>query len=152
VLEVGCAVGLTSAYMSKYLDDGGTVTTIDRYDDMIVNARKNFDLLGVTDRVKLIEGDALEILPHLTAEYDFIFLDAAKGQYPFILPHCLQLLPVGGVLLADDVEMESPTRRDKTRERRLNDFLDMLYSNDELETSVLPIGKGVSVSVRKPKR
>ena len=136
ILEVGTAVAFSSGLMSRYLQDGGTITTIDRYE--------------------LLEGDAADILPTLTGPYDVIFLDAAKGQYSAFLPHCLRLLPVGGLLIVDDVLQGgdiaktrfSVPRRQRTIHKRLRNFLWDISHNDALESSIVPIGDGLAVCVK----
>lgn len=154
ILEIGAAVGFSSSFMSGFLADGGSVTTIDRYPVMIEQARENYKRLGVEDKVTLIEGDAKDILPSLgDEEYDVIFMDAAKGQYINILPEIYRLLKVGGIIIADDI-MQGGTvalpvceieRRQRTIHYRLNDFLWEITHNPALVTSVLTVGDGVAL-------
>ena len=156
ILEVGTAVAFSSGLMSRYLQDGGTITTIDRYELMLKDARKNIARMGLEDTIKILEGDAADILPTLTGPYDVIFLDAAKGQYSAFLPHCLRLLPVGGLLIVDDVlkggdiakTRFSVPRRQRTIHKRLRNFLWDISHNDALESSIVPIGDGLAVCVK----
>lgn len=156
ILEVGTAVAFSSGLMSRYLQDGGTITTIDRYELMLKDARKNIARMGLEDTIKILEGDAADILPTLTGPYDVIFLDAAKGQYSAFLPHCLRLLPVGGLLIVDDVLQGgdiaktrfSVPRRQRTIHKRLRNFLWDISHNDALESSIIPIGDGLAVCVK----
>lgn len=156
ILEVGTAVAFSSGLMSRYLQEGGTITTIDRYELMLKNARKNIARMGLEDTIKILEGDAADILPTLTGPYDVIFLDAAKGQYSAFLPHCLRLLPVGGLLIVDDVLQGgdiaktrfSVPRRQRTIHKRLRNFLWDISHNDALESSIVPIGDGLAVCVK----
>ena len=156
ILEVGTAVAFSSGLMSRYLQDGGTITTIDRYELMLQDARKNIARMGLEDTIKSLEGDAADILPTLTGPYDVIFLDAAKGQYSAFLPHCLRLLPVGGLLIVDDVLQGgdiaktrfSVPRRQRTIHKRLRNFLWDISHNDALESSIVPIGDGLAVCVK----
>lgn len=156
ILEVGTAVAFSSGLMSRYLQDGGTITTIDRYELMLKDARKNIARMGLEDTIKILEGDAADILPTLTGPYDVIFLDAAKGQYSAFLPHCLRLLPVGGLLIVDDVLQGgdiaktrfSVPRRQRTIHKRLRNFLWDISHNDALESSIVPIGDGLAVCVK----
>lgn len=156
ILEVGTAVAFSSGLMSRYLQDGGTITTIDRYELMLKDARKNIARMGLEDTIKILEGDAADILPTLTGSYDVIFLDAAKGQYSAFLPHCLRLLPVGGLLIVDDVLQGgdiaktrfSVPRRQRTIHKRLRNFLWDISHNDALESSIVPIGDGLAVCVK----
>ena len=156
ILEVGTAVAFSSGLMSRYLQDGGTITTIDRYELMLKDARKNIARMGLEDTIKILEGDAADILPTLTGSYDVIFLDAAKGQYSAFLPHCLRLLPVGGLLIVDDVLQGgdiaktrfSVPRRQRTIHKRLRNFLWDISHNDALESAIVPIGDGLAVCVK----
>ena len=156
ILEVGTAVAFSSGLMSRYLQDGGTITTIDRYELMLKDARKNIARMGLENTITILEADAADILPTLTGPYDVIFLDAAKGQYSAFLPHCLRLLPVGGLLIVDDVLQGgdiaktrfSVPRRQRTIHKRLRNFLWDISHNDALESSIVPIGDGLAVCVK----
>ncbi len=153
VLEIGCAVGFSAGLMSSLMPEDGHITTIDRYDIMIKDAKENFAKLQLQNKVTLLEGDAEEILKALEDEYDFIFLDAAKGQYLQFLPHCLRLLKVGGVLLADDVLQEgriardrlAVPRRQRTIHTRMRKFLEVLTNTQGLESCIIPIGDGMAL-------
>lgn len=153
ILEIGTAVAFSASLMSRYLQEGGTVTTIDRFEVMLKDARANIERMGLQDTIKILEGDAADILPTLTGPYDIIFLDAAKGQYGAFLPHCLRLLPVGGLLIVDDVLQGgtiaqtrfSVPRRQRTIHKRLRTFLWDITHHDCLETSILPVGDGVAL-------
>ncbi|GHV42869.1 O-methyltransferase [Clostridia bacterium] len=155
ILEIGCAVGFSASLMAETLPNAA-ITTIDRFPLMIAEARKTFKTLGIEKRVTLIESDAAEILPILTDKFGFIFLDAAKGQYLNFLADCLRLLEIGGVLVCDDVlqdgilvkdRYEIPRRARSTRER-MRKFLEILTNTDGLTTSVLPLGDGMSVTIK----
>lgn len=156
ILEIGTAVGFSSSLMSLYLEDGGKITTIDRYDIMINKAKVNIKRMGLENTITLLEGDANNILPTLTEEYDIIFMDAGKGQYINFLPHCLRVLKVGGLLIADDVLQggsiadikEKVPRRNRTIHKRLNEFLHTITHLEGLESSIVPIGDGVSLSYK----
>lgn len=156
VLEIGCAVGFSAGLFSRYLAEGGRILTIDRYDFMIERAKNNFARMGIADRVTLLEGDAIDILPALHEQYDFIFLDAAKGQYIQFLPYCLKLLKKGGLLIADDVlqggtvalPREQIARRQRTTHKRMRCFLWLISNTKGLETSIVPIGDGLAVCLK----
>ena len=156
VLEIGCAVGFSASLMATHMPPEGMVTTIDRYEYMLARARVNIAKMNFTDRITIMEGDATDILPTLTEPYDFIFLDAAKGQYGRFMPDCLRLLKTGGLFVADDVLQEGTLagerldtpRRQRTTYTRMNDFLYTLSHTEGLQTSVLPIGDGVAVAMK----
>lgn len=151
VLEIGAAVGFSASLMSQYAS--GTITTVDRFPHMIERFKQNIDKMNLNDKIKLIEGDALDVLPTLTGKYDVIFLDAAKGQYINFLPHCVRLLNDDGLLIADDVlhggdvakDIKETVKRDKTIYRRLKSFLWTVTHTDIFETSIIPIGNGVAL-------
>lgn len=157
VLEVGTAVGFSALLMSEYLPDGATITTIENYDKRIPIARKNFERAGKEHMITLLEGDAQEVLKTLEGEYDFIFMDAAKGQYIHFLPDVLRLLRAGGLLVSDNVMQEGTIvesrfgveRRDRTIHARMRKYLYVLKHHEELITSIVPLGDGVALSVKK---
>lgn len=156
ILEVGTAVGFSSIYMSQYLPEGGSITTIEKYPPRIEAAKKNFARTGTTDRITLLEGDAAEILKGLTQEYDMIFMDAAKGQYIHFLPEVMRLLVPGGLLVSDNVLQDGDvleshyaiTKRNRTIHSRMREYLYTLKHHPLLETAIIPIGDGVAVSTR----
>ena len=157
VLEVGTAVGFSALLMSEYLPDGATITTIENYDKRIPIARKNFERAGKEHMITLLEGDAQEVLKTLEGEYDFIFMDAAKGQYIHFLPDILRLLRAGGLLVSDNVMQEGTIvesrfgveRRDRTIHARMREYLYVLKHHEALITSIVPLGDGVALSVKK---
>lgn len=156
ILEVGTAVGFSAGLMTRYLEEGGKVTTIDRFEVMLKDARANIKRMGLEDKIEIIEGDAADVLPELTGPYDVIFLDAAKGQYSAFMPHCIRLLPVGGLLLVDDVLQGgtiaktrfSVPRRQRTIHKRLRNFLWDISHTDVLTSAIVPIGDGLAVCVK----
>ena len=157
ILEVGTAIGYSALVMAKEMPPGCVITTIENYEERIPIAEKNFEEAGMGDRITLIKGDAALVLPELTGPYDMIFMDAAKGQYPAFLPQALRLLPPGGVLISDNVLQEGSivesrfavTRRDRTIHERMRDYLYLLKHHRLLETSIIPMGDGIALSVRK---
>ena len=157
VLEVGTAVGFSALLMSEYAPAGCEITTIENYEKRIPIARNNFKRAGKESQITLLEGDAMEVLPTLDEPYDFIFMDAAKGQYMHWLPQILRLLPSGGVLLSDNVLQDGDIvesryaveRRNRTIHTRMRDYLYELTHMKEFETSVIPIGDGVALSVKR---
>ena len=157
ILEIDTAVGFSAGLMSRYLEQGGSITTIDRFEIMLKDARENIKKMDLEDTITILEGDAADILPTLQEQYDVIFLDAAKGQYGNFLPHCIRLLPVGGILIVDDVLQGgsiaktrfSVPRRQRTIHKRMRNFLWEISHNDCLESCILPVGDGVAICYKK---
>ncbi|MEI3176753.1 MULTISPECIES: O-methyltransferase [unclassified Candidatus Paralachnospira] len=156
ILEVGTATGYSALLMSEHMPEGSTITTIEKYEKRIPIARENFRRGGKEDVITLLPGDAAEILKSLSGPYDFIFMDAAKGQYIHFLPEVLRLMPVGGVLVSDNVLQDGDliesrfavTRRNRTIHARMREYLYTIKHMEELETAVIPIGDGVTISVK----
>lgn len=157
ILEIGTAVGFSASFMSSYLQEGGKITTIERYLPMIQKAKQNIEKLNLQNVIDILEGDANEILKNLhpkqDEKFDVIFMDAGKGQYINILPDVYRLLKVGGIIITDDVLQDGTVAKDKfeivKRQRtihyRLNDFLYEITHNSALKTSILTIGDGVAI-------
>ena len=156
ILEVGTAVGFSAILMSEYMPEGGHITTIENYEKRIPIARENIRRAGKEDCITLIEGDALEVMASLEPGYDFIFMDAAKGQYIHFLPEVLRLLKKGGLLVSDNVLQDGDiiesrfavTRRNRTIYSRMRDYLWQLKHMKEFETAVLTVGDGVTISTK----
>lgn len=157
VLEVGTAIGYSAILMSHYLPKDGRITTIEKYEKRIPIARENFSRAAVADRITLLEGDALEIMKSLEEPFDFIFMDAAKGQYIHYLPEAIRLLAPEGVLMSDNVLQDGDViesrfaveRRNRTIHSRMREYLYELKHNERLQTSILPLGDGVALSIKK---
>lgn len=157
ILEVGTAVGFSALLMSEYAPEGCRITTIENYEKRIPAALENFRWAGKEEKITLIEGDAAEVLKTLEGPYDFIFMDAAKGQYIHYLPEVLRLLPEGGVLVSDNVMQDGEViesrfaveRRNRTIHARMREYLYELKHNDALVTSIIPLGDGAAVSVKR---
>lgn len=157
ILEVGTAIGFSALLMSEYGPADCHITTIEKYEKRIPIARENFARAGAQDRITLLEGDAIEILQELDGSYDMIFMDAAKGQYINFLPDILRLLSPGGLLVSDNVLQDGDiiqsrfavTRRNRTIHARMREYLYEIKHHPELETVILPVGDGVTLSVKK---
>ena len=157
VLEVGTAVGFSALLMSEYLPESAVITTIENYEKRIPIARENFRRAGKEAQITLLEGDAQDVLKTLEEPYDFIFMDAAKGQYINFLPELLRLMPAGGLLISDNVLQEGDivesrygvTRRNRTIHTRMREYIYTLTHAEQLETSIVPIGDGITLSVKK---
>lgn len=157
ILEVGTAIGFSALLMSEYGPADCKITTIEKYEKRIPVARENFKKAGKEEQITLLEGDAVEILKQLKGPYDMIFMDAAKGQYIHFLPDIMKLLPAGGILISDNVLQDGDvlesryavTRRNRTIHTRMRDYLYELKHNENLQTDILPVGDGVTISVRR---
>lgn len=160
ILEVGTAVGFSAIFMSEYMPEDCTITTIEKVEMRLVKARKNIACAPKGDKITLLEGDALVLLKKLVTEerssFDFIFLDAAKAQYMNFLPEIMKLLNKGGLLVTDNVLQDGTiaesrygiTRRDRTIHSRMREYLYTITHMEQLETAVIPLGDGVTVSTR----
>ncbi len=157
VLEVGTAVGFSALLMAEHLSADAKITTIESYAPRIPQARANFARAGRVEQIELLEGDAAEILPELTGPYDFVFMDAAKGQYLHFLDDVLRLLSPGGILVSDNVLQDGDIiqsrflveRRNRTIHKRMREYLHRISHLDSLQTAILPVGDGVTISVKK---
>ena len=157
VLEVGTAIGYSALCMKEYLPETSRITTIEKVEMRLVEARKNLKKFDSEGRITLLEGDAADVLRGLVEQgksYDFIFMDAAKGQYLNFLPDVLKLLSEGGTLVSDNILHEGDvlesryavTRRDRTIHGRMREYLQVLMDTEELETICLSIGDGMTIS------
>ena len=157
ILEVGTAIGFSALFMSEYAPKGCHITTIEKYEKRIPIARENFEKAGKTDDITLLEGDAAQILTQLSETYDFIFMDAAKGQYINFLPDILRLLEPGGILVSDNILQDGDIleskyiieRRNRTIHNRMREYLYALTHHEELETVILPVADGVTLSAKR---
>ena len=156
ILEVGCAVGFSALLMAEYSEDDCKITTIEKYEKRIPVAKANFEKYDKKHKITLIEGDATEVLAELSPGYDFIFMDAAKGQYINFLPDCIRILNKGGMLISDNVLQDGDviesrfavTRRNRTIHARMREYLYELKHNDQLESVILTVGDGMTLSVK----
>lgn len=160
VLEVGTAIGFSALFFCEYGPKELHVTTIEKYEKRLPIARENFRRAGRADQITLLEGDAADILKTLAEPFDLIFMDAAKGQYIRFLPDVIRLMSPGSILLSDNVLQDGDIieshyaveRRNRTIHKRMREYLYELKHNDHLVTSILPLGDGVTLSVRKDER
>lgn len=157
ILEIGTAVGFSAILMSEYMPKDAHITTVENYEKRIPIARENFKRAGKEALITLLEGDAMEVMKTLTDSYDLIFMDAAKGQYIHYLPEVMRLLAKEGVLVTDNVLQDGDViesrfaveRRNRTIHSRMREYLYELKHMDELLTSIIPLGDGVALSVRR---
>ena len=156
ILEVGTAIGYSALLMGQNLEGDWSITTMERNPQMIEKARENFRESGLEDRIRIIEGDARKTFPHLTKKYDFIFLDAAKGQYMEFLGYAKDLLKPGGLIVSDNVLYKGMVasddlvvRRKRTIVNRLREFLEYISNMQGYTSSVLPLGDGVALTYKE---
>ncbi len=157
ILEVGTAVGYSSILMAENMPENCTITTIEKYDKRIPIARANIKRAGYEDKITLIEGDAIEVMKELNDSYDLIFMDAAKGQYINFLDDVMRLLAPGGMLISDNVLQEGEIieskfgviRRNRTIHMRMREYIYAITHMEGLVTSIVPIGDGITLSVKK---
>lgn len=157
ILEVGTAVGFSALLMASYNPAACHITTIENYEPRIPVAKENFKRGNKEECITLLEGDAMEILPGLTESYDFIFMDAAKGQYPAFLPYLKERMHSGSVLVTDNILQEGDLleshyaieRRNRTIHKRMREYLQMLTGDEDFVCSILPVGDGLAVCTMK---
>lgn len=152
ILEIGTAVGYSAICFSKYLQPDGRIDTIERDSERIAEARINIEKVGATDRINIYEGDAVEILPTLNEKYDVVFIDAAKGKYPFFLKEALRMIKPNGVILADNILYKGYVMSDynkhkqRTAVRNLREYVKEVTENPNIETEILDVGDGLAIS------
>lgn len=155
ILEIGTAVGYSAICFSKYLSEGGRIDTIERDKERAQEAKINIKDLNLEEKINIIIGDAMEILPTLNEKYDMIFIDAAKGKYPFFLKEAIRMLSDKGIIIADNILYKGYTLSDynkhkqRTAVRGLREFLKELEENEEFKTKLLEIGDGLTITRRK---
>ena len=155
ILEIGAAVGYSAMCFSEFLVEGGRIDTIERDEERIAEAKENFKKVGVQDKIKLYEGDAVEILPTLDDKYDMVFIDAAKGKYPFFLKESLRMINEKGIIFADNILYKGYVMSDynkhkqRTAVRNLREYIKEVSENPNLETEILEVGDGLAISKRK---
>lgn len=157
ILEIGTAVGYSAMCFSEYLVEGGKIDTIERDEERIREAKENIKKVGVEEKINIYEGDAVEMLPTLNDKYDMIFIDAAKGKYPFFLKESLRMLNENGVILADNILYKGYVMSDynkhkqRTAVRNLREYIHDVTNNPNLETEILEVGDGLAIT-RKMKK
>jgi predicted O-methyltransferase YrrM len=151
ILEIGTAVGYSAMCFSEYITNG-SIDTIEREHERVEQARNNIKLVGVADKINIIEGDATEILPTINKKYDVIFIDAAKGKYPFFLKEALRLINENGYIIADNVLYKGYVMSDynkhkqRTAVRNLREYIAEITNNPNLKTEILEVGDGLAIT------
>ena len=140
ILEIGTAVGYSAICFSKYLAENGRIDTIERDEERIKEAKINLKDMGLEEIIRIYEGDAVDILPTLNEKYDMVFIDAAKGKYPFFLKEALRMLNKDGIIFADNIHKQ------RTAVRNLREYIKEVTENENLETEILEVGDGLAIS------
>lgn len=152
ILEIGAAVGYSAICFTEYLANDGKIDTIERETDRVEQAKENFKRAEVDDKITIYEGDALEILPTLNDKYDMVFIDAAKGKYPFFLNQALRLLDKSGIIFADNILYKGYVmsgynkHKQRTAVRNLREYIKETTENPKLETEILEVGDGLAIT------
>lgn len=152
ILEIGTAVGYSAICFSEYLDKEGIIDTIERESDRVKEAKENIKNVGVEDKINIYEGDAVEILPTLDQKYDMVFIDAAKGKYPFFLTQALRMIQDNGIIFADNILYKGYVMSDynkhkqRTAVRNLREYIKEVLEDPNLETKILEVGDGLAIS------
>lgn len=155
ILEIGTAVGYSAICFSEYLEEDGIIDTIERDEERAKQAKENITKVEVEDKINILEGDAVEILPTLNEKYDMVFIDAAKGKYPFFLKEALRMLSENGIILADNILYKGYVMSDynkhkqRTAVRNLREYIHEVTGNPNLETKILEVGDGLAITKRK---
>ncbi len=152
ILEIGTAVGYSAICFSEFLAENGEIDTIEREADRVKEAKKNIQKAEVDKKINIYEGDAVEILPTLDKKYDVVFIDAAKGKYPFFLKEALRMLKIGGYIFADNILYKGYVMSDynkhkqRTAVRNLREYIKEVTENPNLETEILEVGDGLAIT------
>ena len=152
ILEIGTAVGFSAICFTEFLDEDGIIDTIERDSERVKEARENIIKAEVQEKINIYEGDAVEILPTLNEKYDAIFIDAAKGKYPFFLKEALRMIKPNGIIFADNILYKGYVMSDynkhkqRTAVRNLREYIKKVSENPNLETEILEVGDGLAIS------
>lgn len=152
ILEIGTAVGYSAMCFSKYLSENGIIDTIERDHERVEEAKENLKKVGVEDKIHILEGDAVEILPTLNEKYDVVFIDAAKGKYPFFLEQAKRMLNKNGIIFADNILYKGYVMSDynkhkqRTAVRNLREYIKEVTEDENCKTEILEVGDGLAIS------
>ena len=152
ILEIGTAVGYSAICFTKVLEENGVIDTIEREHTRVEEAKENIKKMGLEDKIHILEGDAVEILPTLEGKYDVIFIDAAKGKYPFFLKESLRMLSDNGIIFADNILYKGYVLSDynkhkqRTAVRNLREYIKETTENENLDTQILEVGDGLAIT------
>ena len=152
MLEIGTAVGYSAICFTEFLDQNGKIDTIERDLERVKEAKENIKKVALENRINIYEGDAVEILPNLNDKYDVVFIDAAKGKYPFFLKEALRLINKNGIIFADNILYKGYVmsnynkHKQRTAVRNLREYIKEVSENPSLETKILEVGDGLAIS------
>lgn len=152
ILEIGTAVGYSAICFSKCLGENGIIDTIERDPERIKEAKENIKKVGVEEKINIYEGDAVEILPTLNEKYDVVFIDAAKGKYPFFLKESIRMIKPNGIIFADNILYKGYVMSDynkhkqRTAVRNLREYIKEVTQNPNIQTEILEVGDGLAIS------
>ena len=152
ILEIGTAVGYSAICFSEFLEKDGKIDTIEREKESVNEANENIKKAGVEEKIHIYEGDAVEILPTLNEKYNVVFIDAAKGKYPFFLKEALRMIESNGIIFADNILYKGYVMSDynkhkqRTAVRNLREYIKEVSENPDLETEILEVGDGLAIS------
>ncbi len=155
ILEIGTAVGYSAICFSEFLSEDGKIDTIEREEERVIEAKENIKKMELEDKINIFEGDAVEILPKMNEKYDMVFIDAAKGKYPFFLKEALRMLNDDGIIFADNILYKGYVMSDynkhkqRTAVRNLREYIKEVSENPNLETEILEVGDGLAISKLK---
>lgn len=157
ILEIGTAIGYSAILMAKNTPEDACIITLERYEKVADTAINNIFEAGFEKKIRVVKGEAADIINWLDGDFDLVFMDGAKGQYIEFLPRVLELLKTGGVLITDDVLYHDPNEEKNATERhrkytivqRLRKYLEVINNHPQLETTVLEVGEGVAISYKK---
>ena len=157
ILEIGTAVGYSAICFSKFLEKGGFIDTIERDKERIKEAKENIKIVEEDKTINILEGDAVEILPTINKTYDMVFIDAAKGKYPFFLEQALRLIKDDGIIFADNILYKGYVMSDYNKHKQrtavthLREYIKLTTDNPRLDTKILEVGDGLAVTRVKNK-
>ena len=152
ILEIGTAVGYSAMCFSEYLEEDGIIDTIEREHERVEEAKENIKKVGVEEKINIYEGDAVEILPTLDKKYDVVFIDAAKGKYPFFLAEAKRMLNKNGIIFADNILYKGYVMSDynkhkqRTAVRNLREYIKEVTEDENCKTEILEVGDGLAIS------
>lgn len=156
ILEIGTAVGYSASMFAKSTSEDCIIDTIEIDEERAKEAKENIKKIGVSERINIMVGNAVDILPTLTNTYDIVFIDAAKGKYPIFLENAIRLIKDGGIILADNILYKGYVMSDynahkqRTAVRYLREYIKEITENDKCESEILEIGDGLAITkVRK---